>query len=115
MTNERINIRLGDFFTHYRKLAGMTQGDLAAAAGVERSYIMSLEYGRTGIPGPKPFNALHRVLRFPGWEALELMGYRSDATREDVDSRLLAVARALPEEKQAILADMGRLWLRGDD
>jgi transcriptional regulator with XRE-family HTH domain len=114
VTNERINIRLGDYLTHYRTLAGMTQGDLSAAAGVERTYIMSLEYGRLAVPGPKKFNALHRVLRFPGWEALEIIGYQTDATREDVDSRLLAVARALPEEKQQLLAEMGRLWLRAD-
>lgn len=112
--NERPGLKWGSLMQSYRNQAQMTQEDLANASGEKRTYIGSIEFGRIGIPSVKTFRALHRVLRFPGWEMLEAIGYPTDATDDNVIPSLLSVCRSLPEPKQELLAQMGRLMLRDE-
>lgn len=114
MSNERGGAKWGALIQTYRQKAEMTQEDLATASKVRRNYIASIEFGRIGVPSPDIFNKLHRVLRFPGWEVLEAIGYETDAGMDDIAPALLTVARALPERQQVLLAEMGKTWIRGD-
>lgn len=86
----------------YRDAAGFTQSDAAEAAGVKREYLASLELGRIQVPYPHVFNALHTVLRFPGWELLEALGFETD--HEDSGLKILpALAselRKMSEDQQ---------------
>lgn len=106
------NKRMGAKLQDYRKDAGLTADDLARASGVKRSYITAIEVGRMNIMYPETFVDLKRVLRFPGWDMLEAMGYPTDAGDDDIYPRLLHVARQLPMDQQEALAKIGTTLLR---
>jgi transcriptional regulator with XRE-family HTH domain len=55
--------RLGTNLRRVRELRGMTQDDLANAAGVARSYVAALESGKRTNPGVATAYALARALR----------------------------------------------------
>lgn len=73
---------LGRRIRHYRERTGLNQTDIERVTGVRRDYLSSIEGGRIRVIYPANFNALHKVLRFPGWEILELDGLRDRCWRQ---------------------------------
>ncbi|MDX2696028.1 helix-turn-helix transcriptional regulator [Streptomyces ipomoeae] len=71
----------GDAIREERMQAGMTQGDLAEAAGISRRYVRSLEDGTRRHMRPPRYVALRQALK---------------AT----DERLLAPPRPIPPERK---------------
>ena len=106
----RGNPKLGAVVQRYREQAGLTQAELAQASGLKTSYVSALELGRFQIMYPAPFNALRRVLRYPGWTVLDAMGYETDAGDSEIDPRLEAMIRQLPLDKQDALFGMVKAW-----
>ena len=105
------NPEMGRLLADYRRRAGLTADDLARASGVKRSYITAIEVGRMNLIYPETYEPLHRALRFPGWEFLEVMGYQTDVRTEGVIPRLTLFAQQLTKEQQDLLADMAKLVL----
>lgn len=91
---------LGRRIRHYRERTGLNQTDIERVTGVRRDYLSSIEGGRIRVIYPANFNALHKVLRFPGWEILELMGYETDVGANDLVPALVHVARQLTPDQQ---------------
>lgn len=52
---------------------------------------------------PDPFNALHRIYRFPGWEGLEAMGFETDGAIGGIQPSLLTHLRLMDEDEQHAL------------
>jgi transcriptional regulator with XRE-family HTH domain len=71
---KRIEVSVGESVRIIRELQGMSQNQLAAAAGIPQATISSIERGRVnlGVERAKALaRALHvhpAVLVFPGWE-----------------------------------------------
>lgn len=65
-----------------RKLKGLTQDGLAAAAGVSRQLINQYESGKSVNPRPKELGAAWRAAGLDFQELLVVRGY---ATREELD------------------------------
>lgn len=109
---KKANARLGMVVQGFRQGAELTQVELAEASGLKGSYITALELGRYQLIYPKPFNAIHRVLRFPGWVVLDAMGYATDAGDKDIHPALGALIRAMDEPQQVALLGMVRAWFK---
>lgn len=101
---------------YYRDRAGLTQTELARATGdrVKREYISSIELGRIGVIYPDAFNALHRVLGFPAYEVLGLMGYDTDSSIAGVNDGLVLLARQMTDEQQRAFVEVMRSLLRAE-
>ncbi len=95
---------LGDFIRRARTRKGMSQSDLASASGVKRDYIGSIEVGRIAVLYPETFRRLKAVLGFPGWAALEAMGFETDIEAEPVSPNLLLAISQLGPAAQESLA-----------
>lgn len=108
----KANARLGMVVQSFRQGAGLTQTELADAAGLKASYITALELGRYQVVYPKPFNAIHRVLRFPGWVVLDAMGYQTDAGDKEINPALSALIGAMDVAQQVALLGMVRAWFK---
>lgn len=82
-----------------------TQQELAdrSARELSRDYIARVEAGDIKIMYPRKFNEFRRLLGFPGWEALEEMGYRTDANIEGVSPRVLRALLDLSKEDQEVI------------
>ena len=65
---------LGENVRHYRKLKGMTQEQLAADAGMERSYVSDLERG-TRNPSVVALGRLADALNIQPSKLLEAIGH----------------------------------------
>ena len=106
------SVELGACVKRYREAAGLTQLDLARATSLKASYITAVERGRFQLIYPEKLNSLRRALRFPGWEMLEEMGYKTDAGEEGITPGLLAQIRTLDSEQQLALIGMLRAWFK---
>ncbi len=116
--DNRKKLLLGDRLRWYRERAKLSQGDLAEVVGVTRDYISSIEIGRIGVVYPRVFNGLQRALGFPGWELLELMGYRTSATSKDTEGvypPLLSLIDGMSEEQQQATFEVLRVMVKIDD
>lgn len=104
------NIRFASYIRNAMSRAGdsaggLTQDELAAAIGVSRSYIARMCAGTAGIIYPNVFNRLRESLGLVGWEALQLMGYQTDASNnaQVLPALQLALADTSPDEQRDIL------------
>lgn len=116
MNEERTSMKMGPLLESYRARAHLTQEELAQACGIKvtRDYIGSVELGRIVWVRMDKFNALHHVLRFPGWEMLEAMGYETDVDRDPtVSPRLMTTIRQLSIDQQDAADAMLRAWIKG--
>lgn len=86
--------------------------DVEKVSGVKRDYVSSIELGRISVIYPESFNQLRRVYGFPGFELLEAMGYRTDATVSEIDPSLLALARGMTLDQQRALAVLAKATMR---
>ena len=112
---DRPGLAWGSRVAYYREKAGLSQAELARATGdaYSRVSIGQVEGGRVGITYPDKFNALRRVLRFPGWEILELMGYRTDAGRgSTINPVLETYILQMDDEQQEALAHVARAFFK---
>lgn len=100
MANESV----GGFIHRARTGRGMSQAELAAASGVKRDYIASIERGRISVVYPETFAALKSALGFPGWACLEAMGYETDVEDGPIAADLLVALSRLDAEAQQTLA-----------
>lgn len=107
-------VRMGNKLREYRERLDLSQVEVSNLAGVKRSYLSSAELGRIGIIYPDIFESLHRVLRFPGWELLEAMGYKTDVPTEGIEPGLSQLIRSVPREQQAALTTLVRAMMRTD-
>lgn len=95
---------LGDFIRRARTRRRVSQSDLASASGVKRDYIGSIELGRIRVLYPETFRRLKEVLGFPGWAALEAMGFETDIETRPVSPKLLLAISELDGAAQEALA-----------
>lgn len=80
-----------------RNELGFTQGQLAAKAGVSRSYISLLEIGRVGRPSAQRMLRLAEALRVDVEELYQAAGYKRKAQIDIEDPRVKFYARILAE------------------
>jgi transcriptional regulator with XRE-family HTH domain len=109
--------RLASVLRTYREGAGLTQTDIERVSGgaVKREYVSGVELGRIGLIYPEPFGQLRRILRFPGWEVLEAMGYATDLKQQGIDDSLLQLLRRLTLPQQKAVAAFVRATIAFDD
>ena len=102
--DELIGRRIAPVLARWRQELGWTQDELAARAGVSRSYVSELERGLTGQPGLAVLSRVCAALGH-GWaELFRAAGLRlpGDATLADIadgfaDPELVLYLRRLPE------------------
>lgn len=94
---------VGTYLAQKRRDAGLTQDEAAQLTHTNRAYISTVELGRIK-PSVEMFNELRRLYRFPGWELLEMMGYRTDAdTVDGLWAPLVAMLGNLDRDQQKAL------------
>ena len=106
---------LADYMRAKRVDAGLSQADLARLAGLQASYVSSIEHATIKVVYPDQFNKLRNVLRFPGWECLEKMGYNTDAATGTVSPALAALISSMTEAQQSLMTKQARLYLTNWD
>lgn len=80
MTKEVSGNRLGDYIQRQRLRRRLSLRGLAAAAGLNASYVMRLERGEYASPDPRHLRELARVLEVDPADLYLAAGYRDAAT-----------------------------------
>lgn len=97
-----------------RRTRGLTQAELAARAGVDRSYVSLLERGQRWNPSREVLTALARVLEVPLDAFLAETAAPSAAQPGPADAELellFATVRRLPESDRRCLKQLLRVGL----
>ena len=97
--------RVGEFLRSSREAQRLSQTELEKESGVKRDYIASIERGRISVIYPETLGRLRAVLGFPGWAALEAMGYQTDAEGSKIRPLLAAAVVKLTVGQQEALLD----------
>jgi transcriptional regulator with XRE-family HTH domain len=95
-------VKVSDFaqlVTQYRQRRGMSQGQLAQAARLSRTYIYHLEAGMRSNPSPRVAESLARVLELSGEERRRLYAAFTDLTGQQIDD----------SPPESVLLDFGEL------
>src|SRR5579864_3170489 len=93
---------LSDFaqlVTSFRQQRGMSQGQLAQATRLSRTYIYHLETGMRSNPSPHVAQSIARALGLQGKERQQLYTAFTDLTRQQIDD----------EQPESDLLDFGEL------
>src|SRR5438132_1155198 len=104
--------------THFRQQRGMSQGQLAQAARLSRTYIYHLEKGMRSNPSPRAAESIARALELQGEERRQLFTAYSKLTGQQIDieqseSTLLdfgEMARLLVHNASYPAHSLDRLW-----
>lgn len=98
---------LGRLVKQRREALGMSQEDLAKAAGVDRSYISQIENDKIDSPSKAVLFALARELELPLREVIEAaflppepVGQVSESERDEI--QLVNLKNVLPEERPVV-------------
>lgn len=108
---------LGEWVRSRRLASGVNQRDLAARAGISRSYLCDIERGRGGQPS---LACLDRIAGAMGVDRAELLsaagflGPSRDAKHEKRVTDLISVYRGLSESGQESLERLARFLLAED-
>jgi transcriptional regulator with XRE-family HTH domain len=95
-------VKVSDFaqlVTRYRQQHGMSQGQLAQAARLSRTYIYQLETGMRSNPSPHVMEGIARVLELSGEERRRLYAAFTDLTGQQIDDT----------QPEGVLLDFGEL------
>ena len=104
--------------THFRQQRGMSQGQLAQAARLSRTYIYHLEKGMRSNPSPRAAESIARALELQGEERRQLFTAYTKLTGQQIDieqseSTLLdfgEMARLLVHNTSYPAHSLDRLW-----
>src|SRR5881227_774416 len=104
--------------THFRQQRGMSQGQLAQAARLSRTYIYHLEKGMRSNPSPRAAESIARALELQGEERRQLFTAYTKLTGQQIDieqseSTLLdfgELARLLVQNTSYPAHSLDRLW-----
>jgi transcriptional regulator with XRE-family HTH domain len=105
---------LGEWVRDRRLAANVNQRDLAARAGISRSYLCDIERGRGGQPS---LNCLDRLATALGAERTEILAASGilaptrDAKRDRRVNELIAIYRGLSQSGQDSLERLARFLL----
>lgn len=93
-----------------REHRGLTQEELAAISGVERSYIGAIELGRVQVVYPEHFNKLKKALKFSSADLMSRVGYDMDDANDagELDLILLYHLRRLSAEQQKAFVPLAK-------
>src|SRR5438105_5250966 len=90
-TREKIMvIKNSDFaqlVTHYRQVRGMSQGQLAQATRLSRTYIYHLEAGMRSNPSPHVVVSIARALELPNEERRQFYAAYTHLTSQQIDDQ----------------------------
>src|SRR5260370_14475227 len=85
--------------TEYRQKRGISQGQLAQATRLSRTYVYHLETGQRTNPSPQVVQSIARVLELPNADRQRLYNAYTDLTGQMVDT----------EQFESTLLDLGEL------
>src|SRR5437016_1458874 len=85
--------------TEYRQQSGMSQGQLAQATRLSRTYIYHLETGKRNNPSPHVAQSIARVLGLQSEERRQLYSAFTNLTGQQIDE----------EQPESELLDFGKL------
>lgn len=107
---------IGEVLRCARKRQGLTQAEVAARAGLQRSYVSDLERGRRTAPSWDVVLSLLEALDLPPIEFFYLVeGDRCQSRgRSPVDAELeflYAEVQRLPRDQRTVLKRLIRCWL----
>ena len=101
-------VKVSDFaqlVTQYRQRRGISQGQLAQAARLSRTYIYHLEAGMRSNPSPRVTESIARVLELSPGERRQLYSAFTDLTGQQIDD-------APPESVLLDFGELARLLVR---
>ena len=107
-------VALGEWVRGRRVAAGVNQRDLAARAGISRSYLCDIERGRGGQPSLACLDRIAGALSVDRAELLSAAGFLGpsrDAKHEKRVTDLISVYRGLSESGQESLERLARFLL----
>ncbi len=107
---------LGDFIRSQRRLAELSQRELARLADLSDAYLSQLERG-LHEPSVRVLNGLSQALNVPAERLLRFLGHTDDVeapTRPETESAILTDDRLTDSQKQSLL-DVYRAFLATND
>ena len=90
---------LGENLKHLRKLAGLTQGDLADIAGMKLGHISKLERNETDAK----VSTIHKLMEALNCSANDLLHVKGEAGLSQMIERAISAAESLPARDKATL------------
>jgi len=104
---------LGQAIRTIRQEVGLTQKDLAIAAGIDQSYLSMIESGQRGNPGTRIIARLAQALQVSIDDLAARAGYMPEADPMDpLSERAVRLFRQLPRWRQEDVLAQLELYLR---
>ena len=105
---------LGDFIRSQRRIADLSQRELARLADVSDAYLSQLERG-LHEPSVRVLNGLAQALNVPSDKLLGYLGRHDDAQTERSTESAIAIDDRLTDNQKQSLLDLYRAFIAAND
>jgi len=105
---------LGDFIRSQRRIADLSQRELARLADVSDAYLSQLERG-LHEPSVRVLNGLAQALNVPSDKLLAYLGRHDDAAAERSTESAIATDDRLTDTQKQSLLDLYRAFIAAND
>jgi transcriptional regulator with XRE-family HTH domain len=105
---------LGDFIKSQRRIADLSQRELARLADLSDAYLSQLERG-LHEPSVRVLNGLAQALNVPNDKLLGYLGRHNDAAPERSTESVIATDDKLTETQKQSLLDLYRAFIAAND
>jgi transcriptional regulator with XRE-family HTH domain len=105
---------LGDFIKSQRRIADLSQRELARLADLSDAYLSQLERG-LHEPSVRVLNGLAQALNVPSDKLLGYLGRRDDAAAERATESVIATDDRLTDTQKQSLLDLYRAFIAAND